>query len=71
MLGGFWIALGSALGGMGRYALSGFVARRVGETFPWGTLSVNVSGCVVIGLFAAFIATGGPWPAASPCGNSS
>jgi CrcB protein len=62
MPGGAWIALGSALGGMARYALSGFVARRIGETFPWGTLAVNVSGCVVIGLFAAVIAPEGPWP---------
>jgi len=62
VLGEFWIALGSALGGIGRYALSGFVARRVGETFPWGTLIVNVSGCAVIGLFAALIAPGGRWP---------
>jgi CrcB protein len=46
---------------MGRYALSGFIARRIGEIFPWGTLAVNVSGCAVIGLFAAFIAPGGPW----------
>lgn len=49
----FWVAIGAALGGTGRYALSGLVARLVGETFPWGTLVVNVSGCFVIGFFAA------------------
>ena len=43
------VALGSALGGMARYFVSGFVARRVGETFPWGTLLVNVSGAFLIG----------------------
>jgi CrcB protein len=47
-----WIAIGSALGGMGRYWLSGIIARLVGETFPWGTLIVNVSGSLVIGFFA-------------------
>ena len=47
------IALGSALGGAGRYWLSGVVAQRFGETFPWGTLLVNVSGSFLIGLFAA------------------
>ena len=47
------VALGSVLGGMARYFISGFVARRVGETFPWGTLIVNVSGAFVIGIFGA------------------
>jgi CrcB protein len=47
------VALGSVLGGMARYFVSGFVARRVGETFPWGTLIVNVSGAFVIGILGA------------------
>ena len=50
------IALGSALGGMARYGCSGWVARRYGERFPWGTMVVNVVGSFVIGVFAA---TGG------------
>ena len=45
------VILGSALGGIARYFVSGFVARRVGETFPWGTLIINVSGAFVIGIF--------------------
>ena len=49
----FWIAIGSALGGMSRYACSRAIAVWFGETFPWGTLAVNVSGCLVIGFFAA------------------
>ena len=47
-----WILLGSGLGGIARFALSGFVAHRIGETFPWGTLIINVSGSFIIGLFA-------------------
>jgi fluoride exporter len=47
------VIIGSALGGMARYGLSGVVARRIGETFPWGTLVVNASGCFLIGIFAA------------------
>jgi fluoride exporter len=47
------VILGSALGGMARYFISGFVARRVGETFPWGTLIINVSGAFLIGIFGA------------------
>ena len=49
----FWIAVGSALGGMARFWLSGFVANRIGETFPFGTLFINVLGSFVIGFFAA------------------
>ena len=47
-----WIALGSALGGAGRYWCSGVIARHIGETFPWGTLTVNVVGSLLIGLLA-------------------
>ena len=47
-----WIALGSALGGAGRYWCSGVIARHIGETFPWGTLVVNVLGSFLIGLVA-------------------
>jgi fluoride exporter len=47
------VILGSALGGMARYFMSGFVARRVGETFPWGTLIINVTGALAIGIFGA------------------
>jgi fluoride exporter len=48
----FWIAVGSAFGGVLRYWCSGLVARWVGETFPWGTIAVNVVGSLLIGLFA-------------------
>ena len=48
-----WIAVGSALGGVARYWCSGVAARFMGETFPWGTLIVNVVGCFIIGFFAA------------------
>jgi fluoride exporter len=46
------VALGSALGGAARYGLSGLVARSFGETFPWGTLIVNVLGSFLIGVVA-------------------
>ena len=46
------IAAGSALGGMTRYWCSGVAARMFGETFPWGTLFVNVTGSFLIGFFA-------------------
>lgn len=46
-----WIAIGSALGGMSRYACSKWVAVWFGETFPWGTLTVNIVGSFIIGFF--------------------
>ena len=62
------VVLGSVLGGVARYFISGFVARRVGETFPWGTLFVNVSGAFLIGVFGALaeddasrLASPDPW----------
>ena len=47
------VAVGGALGTLGRYAVSGVVANAFGETFPWGTLLVNVTGSLVIGFLAA------------------
>jgi CrcB protein len=48
----FWIALGGALGSVARFWCSGTVASLIGETFPWGTLVVNVVGSFVIGFAA-------------------
>lgn len=62
MIGAAWVALGSAVGGMARYGISGYVATRIGETFPWGTLVVNVSGSFVIGVLAALAAPAGSLP---------
>jgi CrcB protein len=46
------VALGGALGGVARFWVSGLVARRFGERFPWGTLVVNVTGSSAIGALA-------------------
>ena len=45
-----WVALGSAVGGVARFLVSGLVARAIGETFPWGTMTVNMTGAFAIGL---------------------
>ena len=54
-----FVAGGGALGSVGRYLLSGFVGRHFGQTFPLGTLVVNVSGCLVLGFLAAYTGTEG------------
>ena len=53
------VALGGALGTVGRYFISGVVANAFGETFPWGTLIINVTGSFVIGFFATLAAPDG------------
>ena len=37
---------------MGRYFISGVVTTFTGGTFPYGTMIVNITGCLVIGFFA-------------------
>ena len=45
-----YVALGGALGALARYGISGWVYDRMGESFPWGTLVVNLVGCLALGL---------------------
>ena len=56
-----WIFIGGGLGSLARWLFSGWIANAVGQTFPWGTLFVNVSGSFVIGLFASLTGTEGRW----------
>ena len=60
-----WIAIGSALGGVGRHWCGVTAARLLGETFPWGTLFVNVSGSFIIGFFATFTGPDGRFVAST------
>lgn len=46
------VAVGGALGTAARYWLSGVIANTFGQTFPWGTLIINITGSFVIGFFA-------------------
>ena len=48
-----WVALGGALGSVGRYWINGLVSDKFGATFPWGTLVINVAGSFVIGVIGA------------------
>ena len=60
---GHWVAaaVGGGLGSVARYLLQGWVQRRAdhlhgrAEVFPWGTLAVNVLGCLLIGYLVGVI----------------
>src|SRR4051794_8104839 len=49
------IALGAACGANARYWVSNWFAGRFGPEFPWGTLVINVSGGLVIGLLLTLL----------------
>jgi CrcB protein len=51
-----WIGLGGFLGANARYFAGKALLERFGTGFPWGTLAVNVSGSLAIGLILEFIA---------------
>jgi CrcB protein len=45
------VAAGGALGAVARHLVASFFARSVGLQWPWGTLFINLSGCLLISLF--------------------
>ncbi len=47
-----WVALGGALGALGRYFTTVGITHWLGKAWPFGTLTVNLLGCVVLGLMA-------------------
>jgi CrcB protein len=44
------VACGGALGAVGRYLISSYMQTFAGNAFPWGTLTVNVLGCAILGI---------------------
>jgi len=53
-----FIAIGGAIGAMARFGLNLFLQRDV--EFPWGTLTANLLGCLVMGVIAELI-SGTAW----------
>lgn len=51
------VFLGAGLGGVLRHGANLAYLRWFGPAFPWGTLAVNVSGSLVMGLLAAWLAS--------------
>ncbi|MGA2870381.1 MAG: fluoride efflux transporter CrcB [Verrucomicrobiota bacterium] len=60
MLAYLWVAIGGALGSVGRFWLSGLINERFGQTFPWSIMVINITGSFVIGILAAFTNPDGP-----------
>ena len=61
-----YVALGGALGALARYGISGSVYDRMGEGFPWGTLVVNVVGCLALGLVLRWLQVAAVAPEVRP-----
>jgi fluoride exporter len=52
------VLLGGAIGGPTRYLLDSYVKSRTRSPFPFGTLAVNVIGCLILGLVAGWLSSG-------------
>ena len=50
-----WIAAGGALGSIARYWVGSAIGSRMGIKFPYGTIIVNISACVIIGFTLAYL----------------
>jgi CrcB protein len=50
----WYVALGSAVGGVVRLLLSGYIQQRAGEAFPLGTLVINITGSFLLGFLIRY-----------------
>src|SRR3954471_6417135 len=50
----WYVALGSAVGGVARFLLASMLQQRAGPSFPVGTLVVNVTGSLLLGFLMHF-----------------
>lgn len=55
-----WVAAGGAIGAVARFVLVALLPGSAAHAFSWGTLTVNVAGCLAIGALVASLA-GNPW----------
>jgi len=49
------VGLGGFVGAVARYVVSGWVHRVAGVGFPWGTLTVNLAGCLALGALMGLV----------------
>lgn len=51
----FWaIAVGAAAGGVSRFYLASAIQQRLGASFPWGTLAINLTGSLLLGFLLRY-----------------
>ena len=51
----FWaIAIGAAAGGVSRFYLAAAIQQRLGASFPWGTLAINITGSLLLGFLIRY-----------------
>jgi fluoride exporter len=55
----WYVALGAAVGGVARYALTGFLQQRAGPVFPVATLVINITGSLVLGFLMRYTLASG------------
>jgi len=55
-----YVAIGGAIGSVARYLMQSFIGRSWGGEFPYGTLAVNVSGSLAMGLLIGWLARAMP-----------
>lgn len=53
-----WVALGGAIGTIGRYLVSLWAAERLSTAMPYGTLIVNVVGSLILGFVIGLFVRG-------------
>jgi CrcB protein len=54
----WYVAAGSAIGGVARFLLGGVLQRVSGTTFPAWTLVINVTGSLVLGFLMRYLGEG-------------
>lgn len=56
-----YIGLGGALGSIARFWVGSAVANRLGIRFPYGTLVVNITACLILGFSLTFLTRRTDW----------